>query len=576
MNTIALKTTDEKSCLKSWLKDSVLLIALVSVLFGFMLGSRPLNVPDEGRYCEIPREMLTTHDFITPRINGIKYFEKPPMFYWMQASSLGTLGLNEWTGRLCDALMGLLGVWGIYFAGRKLFDRKTGLYSAAVLATSFLYFGMARVVTLDMTVSTWLVFSLLSFILGVKNHKFFYYFVYIFAAFAVLTKGLIGIIFPGGIIFLWLLITREWKILKECKPIFGSLIFLLIAAPWHILVQLKNPEFFYFYFIDQQFIRYLTLEAHRYQPDWFYIPIVLLGLFPWTGFLWGGLKQFLVEHKKNSPNSAKSALFFIVLSLGFIFIFYSFSKSKLVPYILPCFGLLSLIIGRYFAQLPNKFAKDKTLAAGFITSSLVSLSLAIAIPFCLRPDIAVDYAQAKLWASVVVIFAVINTFCIPIIYWKKGFFRTFIAQIMIITGLFFSLCAISPYIYMDSVKPFAKKILRLSKPQAQEVQDNVYTYDYYYQDLPFYLNKNIIIVDWKGEMEFGSHYDHDPRRMISNTEFWRNWDTHTSSSSKLFVVIPKDNFEAFQEKIKTTRHPEYTIIAKTKNDLLITEAYYAD
>jgi len=551
-----LDLNTHKKASHSWWHDLVLLTVLISTIFAIFLGSRPLNVPDEGRYCEIPREMLVSGDFVTPRINGIKYFEKPPLFYWMQAASLRVFGQSDRSCRLMDALMSLFGCLGIYAAGRKLYNPKAGLFSAVILASSLLYFALARVITLDMTVSIFLTFSLLSFILGVYSSKYFYYFVYIFAGLAVLTKGLIGIIFPCSIIFLWLFFTRQWKILKECKLITGVLLFLLITVPWHVIVQLRNPEFFYFYFIDQQFVRYLTLEAHRYQPDWFYIPILLLGLVPWTGFLWGGLKNVLKYHKSD-PKS-----FYLLLSFIFIFVFYSLSKSKLVPYILPCFGFLSLLIGKYFADLVEKgIHKNNVLLFGFLLNSALFMLLSIVVPLSLSVELTTNYRQAVSCIPIIVYLCLANTFFVPLVYWIKGFVLAFVLQCILAVCVFLSLCNLAPYIYMDSVKPFAEKINSLIKPN-----DKVFVYDYYYQDLPFYLNRLVTIVDWKGELEFGSHYSHDKNVMIDNTEFWQYWNNRKDESQSAFMVIPKDTFATVQNKFI---RENYYIMATTKNDLLI-------
>lgn len=320
---------------KTWLTDILLLCLLIGGLFSFMLGSRPLNVPDEARYSEIPREMLASHDFVTPHINGVKYFEKPPLIYWLQAASLKTFGLNEWSIRGTDALLALLGCLGTYFAARKLYDRKTGLFAAITLSTSLLYFVLARVITLDMSVSVFISFALFSFILR------YYYWVYIFAALAVLAKGLIGIIFPGSIILLWLIYTGHWKILRECKLISGTLIFLAITLPWHILVQIKNPEFFNYYFITQQFSRYLTMSAGRYEPIWYFVPMLLLGLFPWTGFLWGAKQVF---NKKRSQR-------FIFINCYNIYIYFLLSFAlKTSSLYFALLSVYSYIISQIFCQ----------------------------------------------------------------------------------------------------------------------------------------------------------------------------------------------------------------------------------
>lgn len=530
-----------------WFIDIVLLTLLIGSAFAFMLGSRPLNVPDEARYSEIAREMLVTHDFITPKINGIKYFEKPPLFYWMQAGSLKTFGMSEWACRLMDALMALLGCLATYFTTRILFDRKTGLFSTIILSTSLLYFALARVITLDMTVSIWLCLSLYSFILGVYKSKSYFYLLYIFAALAVLTKGLIGIIFPGSIIFIWMLLTWNWKILKECHFLKGLILFLLITLPWHILVQIKNPEFFHFYFIDQQFTRYLTLEAHRYQPDWYYIPIVLLGLFPWTGFLIGAIKNIKWRDQKT---------LFFVLSALFILAFFSFSKSKLVPYVLPCMPFFAILIGDYFAN-NNKENSKYIDWIGFIITSIISLSIIIAFPFYLSPDVTTNYIEAKKWACILSAVLLLNTIIIPWIFYKKGFLTAVIAQIIVSALFLFSLCATAPYVYMGSIKTMALQLKSVLKPG-----DIVATYDYYYQDLPFYLNQTITIVNWHGELDFGSHYAHDKNLMIRDNTFWPLWQ----SQQRVYMMTPKDLLKDIQKRFP---QDHFYVKSETKNDVLV-------
>lgn len=534
----------ETNTKRGWYIDIILLTVLIGFSFAFMLGSRPLNVPDEARYSEVAREMLVTHDFITPRLNGIKYFEKPALFYWMQAASLKTFGQSEWACRLMDALMALLGCLATYCTARMLFDRKTGLFSAIILSSSLLYFALARVITLDMTVSIWLCLSLFSFILGVYKSRSYYYLLYIFAALAVLTKGLIGIIFPGSIIFLWILFTRNWKVLKDCYLLRGGIIFLLITLPWHILVQMKNPEFFHFYFIDQQFNRYLTLEAHRYQPDWYYIPIVLLGLFPWTGFLYGALKNIKWRDQKE---------LFLVISALFIFVFFSLSKSKLVPYVLPCLPFIAIIIGKYFST--NISRRDGFV--GFITTSVISISIIIALPFFLSPDITTDFNLAQKWADILSAVLLLNAIIIPWIFWKKNFLTAVIAQIICSILFLFTLCATIPYIYMDSIKTMAVKLKSQLKPG-----DLVATYDYYYQDLPFYLEHTVTIVNWDGELDFGRHYAHAQNLMIDDAAFWPLWQ----SNQIVYMMISKDILETVQK-----RYPQYHFYldAETKNDVLV-------
>jgi 4-amino-4-deoxy-L-arabinose transferase-like glycosyltransferase len=524
---------------KNWLLDFSLLIFFTGFAFLFLMGTRALNVPDEARYCEIAREMLVSGDFLTPHVNGIIYFEKPPLFYWMQAFFLHQFGLSEWACRLLNTLMGLIGVLATYFTARKLFDRKTGLYAAIILASSGLYFTLARVVTLDMMVSIWLTLSLFSFILGVYVSRHYYYFLYVFAALALLTKGLIGIILPGGVIFLWLCLTQNWKILKECRLITGTLLFLLIALPWHILVQLKNPEFFNFYFIDQQFTRYLTLEAHRYGPVWFYLPLLVLGVFPWTGFLYGAIKNFKFTETKT--------LYFVIAVL-FILVFFSLSKSKLVPYILPCFPFLAIVLAKHLEDFPG---------IGFVTTACICLALIIGLFITVTPHISMQFEALQHWTYIVMDILFLNALIVPLLFFRKGFFLAFVVQVIFSIFFLFSAFAGVPYVYMGSVKSMALQLKSTLQPG-----DRVATYDYYYHDLPFYLQKEVTIVGWKGELEFGSNYPHNPDRMMNEDQFWKIWE----SPQKVYLMVPKDYFRDLQKRL-----PEKKFIpfSEEKNDVLV-------
>ncbi len=175
-------------------RDILVLTLVIGLFFAFFLGSRPLSVPDEARYCEIPREMVATGDYVTPRLNGVKYFEKPVLFYWLQAASIRAFGLSEWTLRLWPALFALSGCLLAYYAGRKLYGRRAGLFAAAVLATSVLYYALGRTIILDMPVTIFLTGALLSFLLaveeeGARAQRWYYLAFYAFAALATLTKG---------------------------------------------------------------------------------------------------------------------------------------------------------------------------------------------------------------------------------------------------------------------------------------------------------------------------------------------------------------------------------------------------
>jgi 4-amino-4-deoxy-L-arabinose transferase-like glycosyltransferase len=276
--------------------DIILLVSLGALLIMPFMGARPLANPDEGRYMNIPREMLATGDWVTPRLNGVKYFEKPVFFYWMEAVSQSLFGTTEFAGRLVPFLLGLLGIIGVYLAGFKLYDRRTGLYSALILLTSTLYFVFSNMILLDLAVSVFLSLGLFMFYAGFNTQpsykrRLLFYGTSAFLALAVLTKGLMALAIPGLIIPIWLSITKRWRDLLPIYLPTNLLIFFLLAGPWHILVGLKNPEFWWFYFVHEHFLRFTTTIHGRYQPFWFFIPVFLLGFFPWISYLVQAIKS---------------------------------------------------------------------------------------------------------------------------------------------------------------------------------------------------------------------------------------------------------------------------------------------
>src|SRR5437867_266537 len=316
-----------------WFRDLLVLTLLLGSFFGFKLGERALWSPDEGRYSEVAREMVVTGDYITPRLDGIKFFEKPPLFYWLQSASRKAFGLNEWSLRLWPAMFALLGCLAVYAGGRKLFGRRTALLACAVLATSGLYYAMSRVADLDMGLSALLTCALISFLLGTREppglrRRSAMWAFFAFAALAVLEKGLIGIVIPSLVIGTWILAVGEWNVLKNLYLPSGLALFLTIAAPWHVLVAKINPEFLDFYFIREHLQRFLYKNGPLDHP-WTFVPVLFIGFFPWTVFLYQAIRYSLFPSWR--PRHGHKEAIFLTLWAGWVFLFFSLSSSKVIP-----------------------------------------------------------------------------------------------------------------------------------------------------------------------------------------------------------------------------------------------------
>jgi 4-amino-4-deoxy-L-arabinose transferase-like glycosyltransferase len=517
--------------------EPLLLALVLAVWFGYKLGDRALWSPDEGRYAEIPREMLATGDFLTPRLNGVKYFEKPPLMYWLEAGAIKVFGLNEWALRLWPALFALLGCLAAYFAGRTLYGRRAGLFAAGVLAVSPLYDFMSAILTLDMALTAELTIALCAFLVALRHppgsrRRFLFYGFYVFAALAVLTKGLVGMVIPAMVIGIWVLALWEWRLLREMYLPSGLLLFFAIAAPWHLLVSQANPEFAHFYFIHEHFERYLTTVHQRYEPVWYFVPILVFGMYPVVAFLPEALRDALRWRERNAYGDS----WFLFLWALLPFLFFSFSDSKLIPYVLPVWPPLALLLGRWLARVYERQAEISRTAV--IALSVVAVALAVG--FATLPQTMVNYENAErianqLGAGLYVMAAgLLLAGAIPCIAWFRCE-RRFAVVAMFVAG---ALLVVSFDVNLPRVDVgrSVKSLALVLKPQLQS-GDEVMAYQNYYQDLPVYLERRVTVVNWKGELEFGSTVEDTSDWLIDGATFRRRWN---SAQTKYLLISHRD------------------------------------
>src|SRR5579859_1963698 len=360
----------------------ILAAALLAAAWFTGLGQRDLFQTDEGRYAEIPREMLVSGDWVTPRLDTLKYFEKPPLQYWATAVAYEVFGATNASSRLWTALTGFLCILMTGFTGARLFGTRAGWLTALPLLGSVYFIIMGHFNTLDMGVTFFMCGSLMTFLLAmdaasVPARRGWMYAAWAFAALATLSKGLEAVVLPGAVFLLYVLIKRDWARFKQLHILGGLLIYALIAAPWFLLVTRRNPEFPQFFFIHEHFDRFLTTVHHRVEPWWFFIPILLFGLWCFLPQFVRALVRFVnyelvmryLSRRTGAPmegegEAAVPARFdhglFLWLWCGFIFLFFSLSDSKLGSYILPMFPALALLLGR---ELARQQRRDAMLSA---------------------------------------------------------------------------------------------------------------------------------------------------------------------------------------------------------------------
>jgi 4-amino-4-deoxy-L-arabinose transferase-like glycosyltransferase len=513
------------------------LVACALLLFFGGLGSYPLLEPDEGRYAEIPREMLAEHDFVTPRLNGLLYFEKPPLYYWLNAAALSVLDQHPETAcRLASALFGLAGLGLAWRLGRSMGGGRTALLSALVLGTSPLWAALARANIIDMTLTFFLTVTLTCFWLaqereGGRGERLLWHGMFLAAALATLTKGLIGFVIPGAVIFFYLLFARRWRLLPRVPWVTGTLLFLLVAVPWHVLAARRNPDFLWFYFVHEHFLRYATPEANRQEPFWFFAAILLLGMLPWSGLLPAAGRLFRGAGRlRDRPH-----LIFLACWAGFVFLFFSASQSKLVPYILPALPPLAVLIG--LAMEATESADDRLrswvrtggvagacglalLAAVLLWASLgrvaqLSAGFTPALFAFALPALAVSLVAAWLWR-------------------RQGLER--FRALMVLAAA--SALVVGCLVTLGPRVSERLSTARIARVLAGRLApgDEVYAYRCYPQTLPFYLRRLISAVDLQGELEFGLGHlapEEQRRRFPSPEQFRPIW----SSGRTVYMVL---------------------------------------
>ncbi len=512
------------------LKDCLILFFGFSLLFTFNLGKRPFASPDEGRYVEIPREMTVSGDYLTPHLNGLPYFEKPPLFYWLQSGVIKCLGLSEFSMRLLPVLTGLLGLILTYIVASHFVNRRTGLISAAVLGTSFLYFSLSRMIVLDLLFAFLMAVSMWSFVKGVlstgKSRLYSALACSLFLALALLTKGLVALVIFFSVTILWLLITNSFSRLKPLYFVPCLLLFLLVAAPWHVFVSLENPEFFNFYFIREHFLRYTTKMHVRYQPIWFFVPIVVVGFFPWTSFL---IKAAINTFKKDTlaTHTQKSVEKFALIWFIYIFIFFSLSSSKLITYMMPLFFPGAYLIGTYIA----KHLKNQTvLKVDLLLHSCVCVAL-IGIYAFFRHKIPMDMynlleAKIKLLLLTFILGALLPPF---FAYLKKPVVA--LSSLLVLTFVQLGILLSAEH-YLDRIS--AKKAASAMREYAKGEELTVYSYGHHYQDLAVYLQQPIKIIDHTGELGFSQAQAPHRRILYNAAEASKEWENSLKPQCVIF------------------------------------------
>lgn len=543
------------------------LLVIFTLVWFSNLESRKLVRPDEGRYAEIAREMAVSGDWVTPRLNGLKYFEKPPLQYWATAAMFRVSGESHWAARWWPATTAFVTVLLMFWTGCRLFDTKTGLAAAAALGGCTGFVINTHLNTLDGGLAAFLTIALLSFILAqhstatAKEQRNWMRVVWVALALAVLSKGLIGLILPGAVLVIYIVIERDWRLLTRLRIAEGGAIFLLLTAPWFIAVSWSNDEFARFFFIHEHFERFLTNVHKREGGWWYFIPILLFGAMPWTPLIALRLRS---GWRHAGPRGTLQLRRLLLIWATFIFLFFSASHSKLPSYILPMFPALALFVALETQEATletlSNLAWGLTIIGGvlFLTLFIGGENIARAFSKEKSPFEIVRNYIPWILASVAVFTAGAGT--------AAGLFQRQTRLTAMITLAFSSLIAgilvmngHDALSRLTSSSSIVREFEALHEPQDRTAP--FFSVQMYDQTLPFYLRRTVTLVQYIDEFALGLAAE--PDKGIPQVEDWKQrW----IALDRGYAIMNPENYARFvQEGLpmrELARDPRRVIVSR--------------
>jgi len=494
------------------------LLVVAGCLFFAGLGRLPLLEPDEGRNAEVAREMLASGDWITPHFNTFPYLDKPAVYFWLVATSLKLGGISEWAARAPSALMALATLLLVWFLARRMLGDSAGLRAGIILATCPLVMAFSRLVIFDMTLAFLVTLAMTSFWLAeTADFRSAWLDVFLFAAMGVatITKGPVGFLLPLLSILAYEAVRRRLGDLKRLRWGLGVAVFLAVVLPWFIAVSLRNPDFPHYALWQESLKRFATGNAHRSGSLFYYVPVYLVGFFPWSLFLlfagWNRLKRW----RELKLEGNRSVVFLLVWT-GVIFVFFTISQSKLPGYFLPATIPLSILMAQAWREVESKAATKPPdwLTAGFAALLGVGLLVALASQPWVLASTKLRMAR-KLYPSFMVLIKPMLLYTGLILAALAVLGRNLAARARatFLAVTTFSLLALTmPLLvvrWLAPIKTYAttSSSRRLAETLRAGSEKDLPIYGFYYfrTSLPFYLGRPVGLVSTDGD-EMTSNY----------------------------------------------------------------------
>ncbi len=519
------------------------LLLLAVLLLVIEPGKVPLFEPDEGRYGEIPREMLASRDFMTPRLNGVLYFEKPPLYYWSVAASMALLGPTELAVRLPGKLAAVSMVLLAVAFARRRWGARTGLVAGLILSTSLLLVALARIALIDPMLSAALSAATFAFAAfaesdaarDARRARRALYGFHAACAAAILLKGLVGVVLPGGAIVLWTLATGRWRTLGRVFSRGPLLLFFLLAVPWHVVMALRHRDFLQFYFVHEHFQRFATTEHRRTGPALYFIPVLIAGLLPWTGFF-GRLREAWPGFSRGAWR-ARATEGLLWCWFLFVFVFFSASQSKLIPYVLPIWPALSVLLALGIERARARGAEFR--GDRRVTAACFGLLFAAAAAWGWGAGALDRFGNARM--GLLALFALLGGFAVNVsprlfgsrrerdpVPWVAAPWLAFVAGLLaVLPG---AAREVTPW-------PVVSRVLEILQPGDLLLQKG-----HYLEVLPFYARRltPVASLGWS-ELDFGRSHPGAEALFPKDDAFAASWN----GSRRILVIVHRDHLGSF-------------------------------
>ncbi len=466
--------------------------------------------------------MLASGDWVTPRFDDLKYFEKPPLQYWATAAAYAAFGVHEWSSRLYSFALAFACLPLLYGWVARLYGGGAALSALTALAVSPYFAIIGHLNLLDAAFTFWLTGAVLAFTLaqsaprGSTAERRWMLLAWALAALAVLSKGIVVGVLAGVTLILYTLRERDTLTWRRLHPVPGLALFALIAAPWFVLVSVRNPSFPGFFFVHEHFARFLTTVHQRVEPWWFFLPLLLVALLPWGTPLvragrrgWAGRAYLSAGAGAAAAGSTFRPLRFLFIYAAVILVFFSASGSKLAPYILPMVPALAALAGILVPE-PETLARHSAR----ITAALVALvGVGLLVYGAQHNDFVPHAALGWALAAIAVAVGALLATVLPRVP------RLALVLTVIVGAMLAWQCLLCAYSLIPPARS-ARELARTVRPFIG-VHTPLYSVGQYRETLSPYLGRTLQLADYEGELRFGQ--DQEPQRRMTAQQFAARW-----------------------------------------------------